>query len=476
MTSAPPAGWTVEFDAATRILDGGRVLAGGTPFRLLRLTEAGARLVDRLRTGAPVPGGAGAQAVVARLVGASLVHPVPPAGPGPWQAEDVTVVIPVRGPAEGVARALSGLSAVLDRGEVVVVDDGSTEPSAIRAVVERLGGTVVRHERSLGPAAARNTGWRMTTRPIVAFVDADVVGREGWLDLLLAVLGDADVVAVAPRIRAVDGGGPRWLSAYDGVRSSLDLGAHRALIRRRSRVSYVPTTALVVRRDALERVGGFDEELRVGEDVDLVWRLSDAAGAVRYEPAVEVEHPTRSSLADWLRQRFRYGTAAADLAARHGDAVAPLELSGWSGLTWLLAGIGRPALASAVGLGSTAALAPRLSSLDHPARAAARLGGLGHLHAARAVADALRRPWWPVALVLAWRCPRSRPALAAVAVLPGLMSWWQTRPAIGPARHAALHLADDIAYGTGVWIGCIRRRSVRALLPTSTGSSSSGCA
>lgn len=469
MSPAPPAGWTVELDPAARLIDDGHVLAGGTPFRLVRLTDAGARLVTRLLGGDPVPPSAAAQALVGRLVDGSLLHPRPPAGPSPWTAADVSVVIPVRGPAEGVTRALSGLRAVLELGEVVVVDDGSAEPSAIRVVAERVGGTVVRHERSLGPAAARNTGWQTTTRPIVAFVDADVVGPDGWLEPLLAVLGDAGVVAVAPRIRAVDGGGPRWLAAYDRARSSLDLGARRALVRRLSRVSYVPTTALVVRRDALEAIGGFDEDLQVGEDVDLVWRLTDAGGAVRYEPGVEVEHPTRTSLADWLRQRVRYGSAAADLAARHGDAVAPLQLSGWSALTWLLALVGRPVLAGAVGAGSTAALAPKLDHLHHPGREAVRLAGFGHLHAARAVADALRRPWWPFALLLAWRAPRSRRPLAAVALVPGLLSWWQTRPALDPARHAALHLADDVAYGTGVWVGCFRRRSLRALLPAFTG-------
>ena len=47
----------------------------------------------------------------------------------------------------------------------------------------------MRHERSLGPAAARNTGWRVSSRPLVLFIDADVEGEPGWLDPLLALLG-----------------------------------------------------------------------------------------------------------------------------------------------------------------------------------------------------------------------------------------------------------------------------------------------
>ena len=53
-----------------------------------------------------------------------------------------------------------------------------------------------------------------------------------------------------------------------------------------TRVAYVPTAALLVRRAALG--DGFDESLRNGEDVDLVWRLIEAGWRVRYEPAVQV--------------------------------------------------------------------------------------------------------------------------------------------------------------------------------------------
>jgi mycofactocin system glycosyltransferase len=459
----------VELDPGTRRIDGGRVLVGGHPFRLLRLTDAGRRVVDRLLAGGPIPDGEGARSLVGRLVAGCLVQPRPPAGAGPWSAEDLSIVVPVRGPAGGVERTLDGLGPVLAEAEVVVVDDGSLDPSAIRVAVESRGGTVVRHQSSLGPAAARNTGWRVTSRPLVLFVDADVEGEPGWLEALFALLADPALDAVAPRVAASPGAAPSWLAAYDRARSSLDLGPHRALVQHRSRVAYVPSTALVVRRRALEELGGFDEALQVGEDVDLVWRLATRGPAVRYEPSATVRHPTRASLAAWLQQRFRYGTAAADLAVRHGDKVAPLHVSGWSAGTWGLALIGRPWAALAVGAGSTAGLVPKLEALEHPVQEAGRIAGLGHLHAARHVADALRRSWWPLALVLAWRVPRSRPSVVAAVVLPGVVSWWETRPELDPVRHTALHLADDMAYGAGVWAGCARRRSIRALLPAWSG-------
>jgi mycofactocin system glycosyltransferase len=221
-----------------------------------------------------------------------------------------------------------------------------------------------------------------------------------------------------------------------------------------------------VRRSAFEAVGGFDEALRVGEDVDLVWRLVAAGGTVRYQPAIEVAHGSRGTAVAWLRQRHQYGTSAAALAARHPGAVAPLTVSAWTTGAWALLGLGFPAAGLAVAAGSSAALVPKLSGLAHPWREAARLAGLGHLYGGRAIADALRRPWWPLALAAALVSRRARRAVLAAATLPLLVEWWQDRPAgLDPARWVAVRLADDVAYGAGVWAGCVRARSSAALAP-----------
>jgi hypothetical protein len=70
-----------------------------------------------------------------------------------------------------------------------------------------------------------------------------------------------------------------------------------------------------------------------------------------------------------------------------------------------------------------------------------------------------------VAVVLGLASRRSRPVLAAVAVVPGLLEWVDRRPGLDAARFVALRLADDLAYAAGVWAGCVGQRSARALLP-----------
>ncbi len=234
---------------------------------------------------------------------------------------------------------------------------------------------------------------------------------------------------------------------------------------------YVPTAALIVRRHALEATGGFDEDMRVGEDVDLVWRLAASGAQVRYEPAAEARHPCRPTAAEWLRQRLRYGASAAALAERHGRAVAPLRVSGWSALAWGAAVVGHPVAGAATAAGTTAALTPKLRGLEHPVREAVRIAGFGNLWAGRSVADALRRPWWPLTALLAWRYRPARPAVIAAAVVPGVLEWraQHEHTSLGPISFAAVLLLDDLAYGAGVWFGCVRARSFRALRPAFSG-------
>jgi hypothetical protein len=58
-----------------------------------------------------------------------------------------------------------------------------------------------------------------------------------------------------------------------------------------------------------------------------------------------------------------------------------------------------------------------------------------------------------------------RVAAGSLLLGPPLATWLGRRPALGPFRFVLGHVADDIAYGAGVWAGCLRARSVAALRP-----------
>jgi len=447
----------VVLDPATRRTDGGRVLIGGSPLLILRLTAAGAIAVEGLVAGDPVGQAPTRQWLARRLLDTGMAHPRPAAIPAPATA----IVIPARDRPAGLSSTLRALGSAA----VMVVDDGSSGPGTAAAATA-AGAVVTRHDHPRGPAAARNTGWHSRDADVIAFLDADTVPPEGWIDALLAHFADPAVGAVAPRIVTTPPmAGPRWLAAYERVRSPLDRGPLEGAVRPRSRIPFVPAAALLVRRTALEELGGFDEKLTVGEDVDLVWRLHAAGWTVRYEPAVTVAHPSRPDTRAWLRQRYTYGTSAAPLGARHGRAVAPLTVGGWSAAAWTLVALRRPVAGLGVGAATTALLARRLRPLERPVAEAARLAGAGHLGAGRLIADAVRRSWWPLALPLAVGWRRVRPAVAAAFVVPPLVEWARERPPLDPLRWTLARVADDLAYGAGVWAGAVRARSATALVP-----------
>jgi len=408
-----------DLDVARFALDAtwerhGAVVLAGSPLRLFRLGAAGVCVAEHLENGRPINATTARSALVERLLDAGAIHPV--LRPGRTRAAvGVTVVTPQLG---GHVRHDGRLT----------VDDGSQPP---------LDGAAVRLERNAGPAAARNAARPLVDSPLVAFVDADVeadVPADGaWWTPLLDHFDDPRVALVAPRVTGEAG-------------SPLDLGQQPARIRSGSRVSYVAGAAIVVRVEALDSIGWFDETLRFGEDVDLVWRLDEAGWWCRYDPSVHVWHEPRATIGARLRQHAGYGSSAAPLALRHPRALAPLRSNGWTAAVWAVAiGAGRPFVAGAIAVGSALALGPKLP--DVPRSTSLALALRGHAMAGRQLTDAVRRVWWPVVAVAALRSTRARLLLAA--------------SVIASPRSAA----TDAAYGWGVWRGVRRHRTAAPLLP-----------
>ena len=384
---------------------GGVVLAG-SPLRLFRLTPAGIGVTSRIETGDDVD----ESKLTNRLADAGAIHPLA-AATRRFTLDDVTVVTPQLG---GVA---------LDDGRLTV-DDGSVPPVI---------GAAIRLDTNGGPAAARNAARPLIDTALVAYLDADVSTPDStWLAELLWHFDDPRVGLVAPRVLGEMG-------------SPLDLGDEPARIRAGTRVSYVPGAALVARVDALDAIGGFDEQLRFGEDVDLVWRLDDAGWRCRYDPAVSVWHEPRATWRERLRQHAGYGTSAAPLALRHPRALSPVNVNGWTAATWALALLGRWFPAIALATGSSAALVRKLP--DVPPRSALWLAMRGHLLAGRQLAAAARRVWWPL--------------IVAGSVVSRRCRWWLLLALASNVRAAP----TDVAYGWGVWTGMHRTRTWAPLLP-----------
>ncbi|MEY3796406.1 MAG: mycofactocin system glycosyltransferase [Actinomycetota bacterium] len=433
--------------------DGDTVVAG-SPLKIFRFSSAARSVLEAIEKRDEIS--VAATNTLHRLIDAGAIHPILESIKTSLQPSDVTVVIPVHN--EDVLRLNALISKLSAAHEVLLIDDGSTIPLA-----DINGARVIRREVAGGPAAARNTAIDFVTSSITFFLDADTsLADDSWTKLL-AHFEDSSVGVVAPRIASEPG--TTLLHRYEASESPLDLGSEPARIRKNSRVSYVPTAALMIRTDLLREHRGFDESLRYGEDVDLVWRLLEADVVCRYEPAVTVHHSPRASLLDAWKQRVSYGSAAAPLDQRHRGAATPLRINRWSAGAWGTLASGYPLIGLIIGAASTVALERKISSQPDSRQLALRLAGRGNIHAGRVIAQAMTRTWWPIALLLSLCSRRARRVTCAAIVLPSLMSWFTKKPKVDPVSYCALKLADDVAYGTGVWKGVIATRDLGALTP-----------
>jgi mycofactocin glycosyltransferase len=496
-----PAGFSIVFDPQTQFV-GSDVLFGGSPPRLLRLNLAGQGALAELRRGPVCSPAAGKLA--RRLTDTGLAQPRPPApsageggragGRPPGQAlPDVTVVIPARDRPAHLERCLAALGRHYP---VIVVDDGSRQASEIGGLCHHYGATLIRRPRSGGPGPARNDGLAQVTTSLVAFLDSDCVAGPEWITTLAAHFADPLVAAVAPRI--CPSTRPSAAGRYLKARAPLDMGAQEGRVLPLTRLSYVPTAALLVRRTALapgeaeaiaagpstadgshppatgsSDAGPFDASLRYGEDVDLVWRLAEAGWRVRYDPAASVSHAEPATWARLLARRFRYGCSAAPLAQRHPGQVPPLILQAWPAAAVAALLARRPAAALAAYGAGTGQLIRLLRGWDVPPKGVLR-----------PMADSVLQTWlgagrWTIQYALpvaaaglarpGGRRHRTRLgrrlAVASLLAGPPIAEWRRIRPSMHAAAFSLGYLADEVAYGAGVYRGAAAERTLSPLLP-----------
>lgn len=386
----------------------------------------------------------------------------------PEHLPTVTVVIPVKDRAEELGRCLRSLHAVrypAGKLEIVVVDDGSSD--ATPEVALALGAAVVGSGgRGRGPAAARNRGAAVAGGEVLAFIDSDCTASEDWLVELARLFEDPEIAAVGGRVDGLHASS--WLDRYEAEMSSLCLGGRGRSGQGGDDTFYLPSCNLLVRRRAFEAARGFREALRVGEDVDLTWRLRDLGGRILYTPTGRVRHEHRNRAGAFLRRRYQYGTSEGLLQRLHparrkklvlpaGLAVATALAAAafLAGKAWLLG------LAAAVVLADAARLAVRLRGLGVrlPARwvALARLRAWGSL--VYYVAFHLTRYYAPALAVAGVAWPRLGALAGALALGAATVDHAVRRPALPFPAFLLIYLAEHVAYGAGVFAGCLRVRT-----------------
>ena len=187
---------------------------------------------------------------------------------------------------------------------ILVIDNDSHDASD--AVIEQLTSRDSRVEwhptgRNLGFGSGANRGLAASTAPFVMLINPDATVVPGAVDALRsALLADAQLGVVGPEVTGLDA--VRYPSARS-FPNMIEAMAHGAFgfiapknrwsrrYRNPDRIDWVSGTAMLLRKTAVEAIGGFDESyFMYVEDVDLCWRLGEAGWRSGFVPGATVRH------------------------------------------------------------------------------------------------------------------------------------------------------------------------------------------
>jgi N-acetylglucosaminyl-diphospho-decaprenol L-rhamnosyltransferase len=315
----------------------------------------------------------------------------------------VTVAIVSWNTRDLLAKCLESLAPCAAEGQVDawVVDNGSSDGS-VALVRERFPWVhLVVSERNLGFGPAVNVVARRTSSPWIAPANADIEVLPGALEVLLAAgARDPRSGAIAPKLVHPDGRVQSSVQPFPLLRLSLVSSLHlhrvsrpvaeRLYLRgawdydRPALVDWATGAFMLVRREAWDQVGGFDEaQWMYSEDLDLCWRLHRAGWSVRFEPAAVVRHvqgpAAAAAFGDERAQALR------SVAATYGWVARRRGL----GVAWAIAGLNLAGSGARLAAATVAQpLAPRdLAPVRRRARWELRLHALG----LRSRAELMRR-------------------------------------------------------------------------------------
>jgi GT2 family glycosyltransferase len=222
--------------------------------------------------------------------------------------------------------------------KIVVVDNASTDGSVAAIEAQFPSVRTIALARNFGFGAANNAGVHTSASPLVLFLNSDTVVHDGAIDALIERLEATGAAAAGPRLIDAAGRpevsyGPmlspfaefaqRLRTRAAASASALARGYVDRLVSREKEVDWVSGACLLVRRDAGDAAGWFDERYFLyEEDVDLCAALRAHGGRVLFTPRSVITH---------LRGRSRRTAGAPADAAYDASHLAFYEkhAPGW---------------------------------------------------------------------------------------------------------------------------------------------------
>ncbi|GEN33548.1 MULTISPECIES: mycofactocin biosynthesis glycosyltransferase MftF [Aneurinibacillus] len=242
----------------------------------------------------------------------------------------VSIVIPVRNRPADIRRCIESVLCChypRDRFEIIVIDDFSTDNETKEAIKE-YDVRLIEMEQNVGQSCCRNIGVREAKGEVIAFTDSDCVVSHNWLRLLTQPFVDENIAIVGGGVDSYSS--KKALDRYEEVRSPLHMGERGGEIGPGKLIPYIPTCNVFIRRSAFLQVGGFKEEMRVGEDVDLIWRVLQQGNKGWYIPEGRILHRHRNRMSEFIVRRAQYAASEALLEKNFSFNRKKMFISSWN--------------------------------------------------------------------------------------------------------------------------------------------------
>lgn len=208
----------------------------------------------------------------------------------------ISVIIPAKDPARALDAAVASVHRLLPEAEVIVVDDGSNPPIA------EIPGALVLRQPNAGPGAARNAGAAASTHEWLLFLDADDELLDGVV--VAAEIARAGEYGMVCGATIIERGGQTTVAVPSPAEGDAE----------RQRLS-ATAGAFVVRREVFMSASGYDEQLRFGENTDLIARCA----AVTRATAIDQPMVKYNALVDERRYDERRFAAAEYILRRDSN-------------------------------------------------------------------------------------------------------------------------------------------------------------
>jgi mycofactocin system glycosyltransferase len=385
----------------------------------------------------------------------------------------VSVIIPVRNRPDDIEACLHSLEELDypdDRLEVIVVDDASNDQTP--DVISRFPVRLIRLKQHKQASFCRNHAARQARGDLLAFIDSDCLAESTWLRELVPAFKEAQLGALGGIVDSYFYA--NGLDRYEKVRSSLSVSSWFRRSQKNDPFFYLPACNLVVRRRPFLDIGGFNEELVVGEDVDLCWRIRKRGYHIEYRPQGRVYHKHRNRVVSFCRRRFDYGTSEPLLNKLHTEKIKeillpPLAFSFWAGFI-LSVVLGYLPL---FGISASAAIADAVKKLLKLRRSGIqiKISSLllsvvrSYLALFHHIASFVSRYYLFLSLIVLPIAPAVSTVILMLHLLAGTVDYILKKPRLNPAAFLFYFSLEQLFYQLGVWWGCFKHICFRPINP-----------